>query len=139
MCGELERQLVRVYRVEATIGEHNLDATHGEATQHTVLHRILEALLYGRNELLGHVTTLHLVDELYVALSVVFVLRTYGNDDVGKLTATTTLLLVNLTPAFNGLRDGLLIVNLGLTLVTLYLELALQTVDNDIEVKLTHT
>ncbi len=84
-------------------------------------------------------TTGHLVYELQVALCVVLILRTDSDDDISELTATTSLLLVDLTMVLNGLRDSLLVVNLRLTLVTLNLELTLQTVDNDIEVKLTHT
>ena len=48
------------------------------------------------------------------------------------------LLLVNLAEV-NSLRDGFLVVNLRLTLVTFNLEFTFQTVDNDIQVKLTHT
>ena len=88
--------------------------------------------------LLGNVTTLHLVDELQrsILLDIVILInRTYVHNDIGKLTATTRLLLVNLTIVHNSLSDSLLVVHLRLTLVTLYLELALQTVDNNIEVR----
>ena len=108
----------------------------------TILHGCLEALLDRGDELLRNVTTLHLVDELQTAILLdvpIVINRTNVNDDVSELTATTRLLLVNLTITHNSLRDSLLIVNLGLTLVTLNLELTLQTVDNDVEVELTHT
>ena len=124
--------------MERTVGEDNLEVCHRIATEYATLHSVLEALLYRGDEFLRNVTTLNLVDELEVALLIICVLRTDCNDDVSELTTTTRLLLVNLAELYR-LCNCLLVVNLGLTLVTLYLELALQTVDNDIEVKLTHT
>ena len=124
--------------MEATIEKSNLQTSYRITTEYTVLQAILEALLYCWDELLRNVTTLNLVDELEIALLVVLVLRTDVNDDVSELTTTTRLLLVNLTEV-NLACDSLLVVNRWLTLVTLYLELTLQTVDDDIEVKLTHT
>ena len=79
-----------------------------------------------------------IVHELEVAFLEVFVFRTNSNDNISKLTASTTLLLVHFTKC-NGLGDSLFVINLGLTLVTFYLKLTLQTVDNDIQVQLTHT
>ena len=124
--------------MERTIDQGHLQAVHRIATEHTVLHGALEALLNRGDEFLRNVTTLNLVDELESALLVVFIYRTNIDDDVGKLTATTALLLVNLTEV-NSLGDGLLVVNLRLALVTFNLEFTLQTVDDDVEVKLTHT
>ena len=71
-------------------------------------------------------------------MSEILINRADIHDDVRKLTTTTRLLLVNFTQV-NSLRDSFLIVNLRLTLVTFNLELAFQTVDDDIQVKLTHT
>ena len=64
--------------------------------------------------------------------------RTDLEDDISKLTTTTGLLLEHLT-VLNSLSKSLLVVNLGSTLVDLYAELTLQTVNDNIEVKLTHT
>ena len=124
--------------MEATIGKSYLQTCHWEATEYTILQAVLESLLYRWDELLRNITTLYLVDKLKIALCVVFVLWSDGNIDTSELTTTTRLLLVCLT-ALCCRRDSLLVVNLWLTLVALYLELALQTVNDDIEVKLTHT
>ena len=134
----LERQLVGVNGMEATVQQFHLEAVHGETTEDTTLHGRLKALLYGGNEFLGNVTASHLVLELQATSLVVFIHRTYIDNDIGKLTAATRLLLVHLTEV-DSLGDGFLIVHLGLALVTLYLELTTQTVDDDVEVKLTHT
>ena len=136
--GDFERELIGVHGVERTVEEFDLEAVQGEATEHTALHSVLEALLYRGDEFLGDVTASHLVLELQAAFLEVFVYGTYVHDDVGELTATTGLLLVNFAEVHR-LGDGFLVVYLGLTLVALYLELALQTVDDDVEVKLTHT
>ena len=124
--------------MEWTIEQLNLQAIQGEATEHTALHSVLEALLYWRNKFLRNVTTSYLVDELQTTFLEVFVYRTNVYNDISELTTTTRLLLVNLAEV-NSLSNSFLVVNLGLTLVTFYLELTLQTVDNDIQVELTHT
>ena len=98
--------------MEATIGKSNLHTCHGETTENTVGEAVLESLLYRGDELLRNVTTLNLVDELQVAILVVFVLRTDCNIDTSELTTTTTLLLVSLT-ALGSADNGLLVVNLG--------------------------
>ena len=128
--------------MERTIDHNNLQAVHRIATEDTVLQRGLEALLDSGDILLGDVTALNLVDELQrsILLNIVILIdRTDIDDDVGKLTATTRLLLVDLTIAHDGLGDGFLIVHLRLTLVALHLKLTLQTVDDDVEVEFTHT
>ena len=124
--------------MERTVEQFYLEAVEGIAAEHTALHGVLKALLNRGDEFLRNVTASHLVHELQAAFLEVFVYGTYVHDDIGKLTATTRLLLVDLAEV-DSLRDGFLIVNLRLTLVTFNLELALQTVDNDIEVQLTHT
>ena len=124
--------------MERTVGQRYLQVLHRIATKNTILHGVLETFLYRRDKFLRNVSALHLVDELEVALLVVFVLRTNGNDNVGKLTTTTTLFLVNFAKC-NVLGDGLFVVNLGLTLVTFHLKFAFQAVDDDVQVQLTHT
>ena len=124
--------------MERTIEQLNLKAVHREATKNTTLHSILEALLYRRNEFLRNVTAGNLVDKLQATLFEVLVNRTNINDNVCKLTTTTGLLLVNLAEV-NRLRNGLFVVNLRLTLITFYLKLTTKTIQDNIEVKLTHT
>ena len=54
------------------------------------------------------------------------------------MTLTTGLLLVLFTQ-LDSLGDGFLVANLRTTLVSLYTELSLKTVNDDIKMKLTHT
>ena len=60
------------------------------------------------------------------------------NDDVGELTAATGLLLEYLAMLNRG-GNSLLVVHLRSTLVDLHAELAAETVNDDVKVKLTHT
>ena len=137
LCSDLEGQLVRVYRVEATVEQRYLQAIQRITGEHTVLHSDLEALLYTRDVLLRHVTTLDNVFELKTTREV-SVCRLNANDDVSELTTTTGLFLINLTQ-LNRSTDSLTVSHLRTTLVTLYLELTFQTVDDDLQVELTHT
>ena len=66
------------------------------------------------------------------------VCRSDLNDDVGELTTTASLLLEYLTMLNCG-GDCLLVVNLRCTLVDFDTELTAQTVNDNVEVKLTHT
>ncbi len=122
--------------MERTVLEGDLHRVHGVTGQCAVRHRRLEALLHGRNELLGNVTALDLIDERKTHLA--FLGGTDLEDDVGELTATAGLLLEHLAVLY-GLREGLLVVHLGCALVDLHAELATQTVHDDVEVQLAHT
>ena len=123
--------------MERTVNQGNLELLNREACQNTVLHCCGETLLHRWDEFLRNVTTLNFVNKLQVAFEA-FVNRFNANDDVGKLTATTALLLVNLTEV-NSLGDAFFVCYLWTALVTFNLEFATQTVDDDVEVKLTHT
>ena len=121
-----------------TAGENECFIIGRIASKHTISHGCLETLLDRRNEFLRNVTTCDLVDKLQTTFLVVLIDRTYIDDDICILTTTARLLLVNLTVIYC-LRDSFLVVNLRLTLVTLYLELTLQTINDNIQVQLTHT
>ena len=123
--------------MERTVDYSNLEVLYGEAGEYTVLHSCSEALLDRGDEFLGNVTTLDFINKLEVAFEA-FVLRFNPNNDVGELTTTTGLLLEYFAE-FDRTCDCFLVSNLGTTLVALYLELTTETVDNNIEVKLTHT
>ena len=106
--------------MERTIDNNDLQRVNRIATEDTILHSCLEALLDRGDELLGDVTTFHLVDELQTTVLLdipVLINRTDIYDDISELTATTRLLLVNLTVTHDSLGDGFLIVNLGLTMM----------------------
>ena len=121
--------------MERTVHEGDLKALDGIAGEDTILHSILEALLDGGNELLGHITALDLVDESKTKLTLVCGLD--ADDDVGELTTATSLLLEDLAVLARAL-DSLAVGHLGLTLVALDLELTAETVENDVKVELTH-
>ena len=137
LSSDLEGQLIGVNRVETTIHEGYLQAVKRISCKNTILHSHLEALLNGWDVLLRHVTTLDNVFELKTAREV-SVSRLNANDDVSELTTTTGLFLINLTQ-LNRSTDSLTVSHLRTTLVTLYLELTFQTVDDDLQVQLTHT
>ena len=132
---DLERKLIRVDRVERTVLEGNLHRVHRIAGQRTVGHGGLEALLNRGDEFLGNVAALDLVDERQTHLALFG--RADLEDDVGELTAAAGLLLEDLA-VLDGRGERLLVVDLGRTLVDLDAELAAQTVDDDVEVKLAH-
>src|SRR5690606_19621269 len=58
--------------------------------------------------------------------------------DIGKFTFTTSLFLIDLF-VLNTFRDRFFVCNLRCTLVDLNLKLTLQSVDDNLEVKFTHT
>ena len=124
--------------MERTVKKFNLEAVKRIATEDTALHGVFKAFLNRGNEFLGDITAGHLVLELQATFLEVFVHGTHVHDDVSELTTTTGLLLVNLAEV-DSLGDGFFVVHLRLALVTFHLELALQTVDDDVEVKFTHT
>ena len=123
--------------MEATIEEGHLEVIERISGEDTTLHSLLKALLYGGDVLLRHVTTLHAVLKLQRGLRL-GIAGTYLYEDVGKLTTTTCLLLVDLTD-LDGIGDRLLIAHLGTTLIGLHLKLTLQALHDDVEVELTHT
>ena len=123
--------------MERTIDDRYLQLVKRETGQNTVLHCRLESLLDGRDVLLRYITTLHFVDKLQGTLKL-RIGRLYAADDVGELTTTTGLFLIYLAQ-LNCLRDCLAVRYLRTTLVALYVELTLQTVDNNLQVQLTHT
>ncbi len=134
---EFERKLVGVDRVERTVENSNLEVFYGEAGEDAVLHSRSEALLDGGDKLLGDVAALDFVDKFEVAFET-FVDGLYAYDDVCELT-TAACLLLEYFAELDGTCDSFLVCNLGTALVALYLEFAAKTVDDDIEVELTHT
>jgi hypothetical protein len=97
-------------------------------------HRLADALLDGRNELLwdGSADDLVLEDEARTALA-----RLEPDEHVAVLAAAAGLLGV-LVLGVDLLRDALTVGDFGLADVRLDLELALQAVDDDFEVELAH-
>src|SRR5690554_1299946 len=132
----LTRKPIGVNREERAIQQFHFQVFNGKSSQNTILHSVFETFFYRWNVFLRHITTLHQVNKLQARLS--FVNGTNFNNDVGKFTTTTSLLLKHLT-VFYSSANGFLVIYLRTSLVTLYFELALQTIDNLLQVQLTHT
>src|SRR5690606_11550402 len=106
-----------------------------KTSQWTIYHCLFETFFNCRNKFLGNVTTFYFVYELKADFS--FFGRLQSKYDIGKFTTTTGLLFVNF-PVVCSSCERFFVFNLWLTLVNLYLEFATQTVNNNIQVKLTH-
>jgi hypothetical protein len=91
---------VGVHVVEGTIVQGHFQAFHGEAGEHTVLQGTSKPFCTGPMNSFGMATTLDLVDELQAGLLRIG-LWLDAHVDVGELTATTGLLLVQLA-VFHG-------------------------------------
>src|SRR5690606_31863204 len=106
------------------------------ARQRSVDHGLLKSFLYRRNELAGNYTTHDVIHKFQTFFTIIT--RPDLKHDVRKLTTATGLLLVYVL-VLHGSGERFLVGNLGRTLVDLYLELTPQPVDDDLQVKLTHT
>ena len=133
---DLEGQRIGVHGVEGAVEQSHLERGNLESGKDTVGHCGLESLLHCRYVLAGNVSSLDLVDELKSCDSLIG--GSDLDDDVGELTAATSLLLEHLTVLYCG-ADGLFVVDLRRTLIDLHSELAFQTVYDDLQVELTHT
>ena len=124
--------------MERTVNQSHLQRIKRITGQYTIFHCTRKAFLYSRDKFFRNITTFHFVNKLQSAFFEIFINRTDIYDDISKLTTTSRLFLINFAE-INRLSNSLLIVYLWLTLVTFYLKLTFQTVDNNIQVKLTHT
>src|SRR6188474_2826511 len=130
----MERALIRIDLVVITKHQTYLDVYELITSEEATLHRISNSALDGLDVLLGNSTARNLIFENKT-------LARSGLDfdlDVSKLTTAACLLLVDLL-AGRRLRDGLAIGYLRLADIRLNAKLALHAIDNDFEVKLTHT
>ena len=101
---ELKRELVGVNRVERAVDHGHFQTVKRISGENAVLHCGLETLLDRGNVFLGNVTALNFVNKLERAFEIV-VGGFNADDDVGKLTATTGLLLEYLAEFYGGLED----------------------------------
>mmetsp|Transcript_130755 Transcript_130755/g.317607 ORF Transcript_130755/g.317607 Transcript_130755/m.317607 type:complete len:309 (-) Transcript_130755:1217-2143(-) len=132
--GNLERHHGRIDVVVLAVEERRLDVDDGETGDDTGAHHVLEALLDAGDVLLGHGTALEVGLELETGAGLEG-LELDGH--LGVLAGTAGLLLVGVGGA-GVLGDGLAVVHLGRADVRLDLELALEAVDDDVEVELAH-
>ena len=118
-----------------TVENGNLNVNNRIAAQDTGLHSFLDTCVDRSDELLRDAAADCLVNEL-VTLTGLLGLK--SEPAVTVLTVTTGL-TYELTLSFNSSSDRFLIRNLRCAYVSLNLELTEKTVNDDIEVKLTHT
>lgn len=118
-----------------TVEQGDLDVEDREAGDNTGVQGLLDALVDGRDVLLGHDAADDSVDEL-VAEALLHLLEL--DDGMAVLTATTGLTDELALGLLNVVTSGLAVGNLGLTNVSVNLELTEQTVDDNLEVQLTH-
>src|SRR5690554_2927785 len=133
--GDLKRHFRRVNIVVRTIKQGDLHVHHWEACEHAILELLLDTLIDSRDVFLRNHTAHDLVNEL---VTFARLLRLHLDPDVTVLT-TTTGLTYELAFLLNTGTNGFAVSNLRLTYVRFYLELALETVNDDVEVQLAHT
>ena len=123
--------------MERSVVQGHLHGFHWITSKHAVLQRCLEAFLNWSYEFLWNGSTFDRVNELQTGL---FRVGLWLNTHVyiSKLTATTSLLLVQLT-VFDRTSDGLFVFHLRRTLVALYLEFALHAIHKDLQVQFAHS
>ena len=118
-----------------TVENSNLNVNYRIAAQDTGLHSFLNTCIDRSNELLRDASADCLVNEL---ITLTGLLRFESEPAVTVLTVTTGL-TYELTLSFNSSSDRLFVGYLRCAYISLNLELTEQTVNDDIEVKLTHT
>ncbi|OBQ37119.1 MAG: hypothetical protein AN484_25225, partial [Aphanizomenon flos-aquae WA102] len=139
-AGHLKGHFVRVYFVEGTEDDAGLEVDHRVTGDGAVVGGFEDAFGGGLDEFLGDDAADDLVDDFLTLLTDHAGGRRVGFEldlDVAILAAATRL-ADELTHAFGGEVDGFAVGNLGLAGLGLDLELALEAVDDDFEVKLTH-
>src|SRR5438105_805773 len=134
-AGDLEGPLARVDLVVGAVGELDAHVDDRIPGEDPGLHRLLDAEVDGRDELLRDLAADDLVDEL-VALARLG--RLEVDDDVAILAAAAGLANEAPPNLLDGLGDSLPIGDLRPADVRVDLELAQQAVDDDLEVQLAH-
>ena len=122
----------------STVEQGCLHAHHRVASEDTELHGVLDTSIHRGDVLARHTATGDLVLELVQNLAIQGQ-GLEGDLHLCELTRTTGLLLVGVVDLLDCLLDGLAVSNLRLTNVSLNLELTLHTVNDDVQVQLTHT
>src|SRR5690606_24378917 len=105
------------------------------AGQRTVVHCFVKAFLNSRDKFFRNHTTHNGINEFQTWLHLIglwiWILWSQFKDDIGKLTFTTSLFLINLL-VFHISKQSFFVSHLGSTLVNFYFELSLQPVNNDL-------
>src|SRR6185503_6620748 len=134
-AGDLERALARVDLVVRPVDELDRDVDDRIAREHAGFHCLLYSRVDRRDVLLRDLAAGDLVAEL-VALA--GLLRAQVDDDVRVLARAAGLAHELLADVLDGLAGGLAVRDLRAADVRLDAELALEAVDDDLEVQLAH-
>src|SRR5690554_5292633 len=118
-----------------TIKQGHLDINHREASQDAGRNRFEQTLLNSRNIFTWNRTTLDHINEFE---SLTRLIRLHRNPYMSVLTLTARL-LDELAFDFHLLLDRFAVGNLRSTYVSFNTELTLHSIDNNIEMQLTHT
>ena len=132
---DLEGELVGVDGMEGSVDDFDLEAVEGIACEYAVLHGFFETFLDGGHVFLGDVAAFDFADEL--KSDEAFVGGAEFEEDIGELTFTTGLLFVDFV-VLDGSGDGFFVGYFGATLVDFDVELAAESVEDDVEMELAH-
>src|SRR5436190_16545936 len=118
-----------------TVIEFNRHRVDWVTSQWSIDHRLSKAFLNSRNEFAGDRSAYNIVYKL----KTFFAILTWSDlkHNIGKLTATTRLLLVYFF-MINSRGELFFVSHLRRTLIDLHFEFALHALDNNFEVKLAH-
>src|ERR1700759_2610889 len=133
-AGDAERDLRGVGVVVLAVGQRDADVHEREAGAGAVVHRVLDALLHGGDELGGDRSTTALVDEVKALARS----RLDIDVDDAVLARATGLAHEAALHLLGGAADCLAVGDLGPADVGLDLELALHAVPADLEMQLAH-
>src|SRR5262249_24570587 len=132
--GNLERHLRRIHFVIAAKTESGFDVHHLVAGQHSAFHRLLDSLVHRLDVLARHNTAHYRIDELVARAGLE---RLYPHFGVAVLTPASRL-PYELADALGHLCDRLSIRHLRTTHVGVDSKLALQPIDDDLQMQFAH-
>ena len=133
----MESHLRRIDLMVGSVVYVSMNTNYRESTKDTRLHSLFNTFAYSRDVLLRNSTTnygrLKLVSLLCVSIH-----RLKFNFTMSVLSTSTRLFCI-FAVYISRFGNGLFVSNLRCTYISLYLELTKQTVNDDLQMKLTHT
>ncbi|VVT18912.1 transposase [Roseovarius sp. EC-SD190] len=133
-ASNLERHDRRVHVVILAVDQRDLEVDHRKASERAAVHHRTDTLFDTRDIFLGHGTA---NDLAFKAEAFARFCRRDDQLDLGELTRTTRLFLVGVG-MLDHMADGLTVSHLRRTDIGLNLELATQTVNQNVEMQFAH-